>query len=281
MALWGTADNIYSPGTVEIDYANNQVIGTGTSFTAATVGSVITVGTGRTFGEAVIIGITSDRVISIASTGSLSGAPTPTGVGYSMSQKPVFVLQDSHYSGLTTVSQVYGVDPYEAGSVVTTKYAVTHAGWVGIKTYIDSSGELRVKTETLVAFSGISTGAVAYGAFGDAGDDAVFPDEYITISAQPSNVGVATTALPYNASFAVTATATPGATLVYAWQYASSVGAAFTALSNSAVYSGTSTAGLGITVTDQTLTGYNYRVVITTSGGASATSDAGVLTVTP
>ncbi|MGA1049050.1 MAG: hypothetical protein ACO3UU_13665, partial [Minisyncoccia bacterium] len=40
----------------------------------------------------------------------------------------------------------------------TTKFALTHQGWVGITTYINSEGELRVKTETLVAMSGITTG---------------------------------------------------------------------------------------------------------------------------
>lgn len=282
MALWGKADSIYSPGTVTIDYANKTITGSGTSFTAATVGSVITIGVGKTFGEAVISGITSDRVISIATTQYLSGAATPTGVAYTMSQKPIYTLEDSNYSILgvgRTVSAIYGVDTYEAKAAVTTKYAVTHAGWVGIKTYVDSSGSLRVKTETLVAMSGISTGTSSLTAFGDATDDGVYKDQTITISAQPSNVGIGTTQLPYDASFSVTASATPGATLVYAWQYASSVGAAYTALSDDATYSGTTTAGLGVTVTDQTLTGYAYRVVITTDGGASATSDAGVLTV--
>ncbi len=51
--------------------------------------------------------------------------------------------------------QVYGISttspsPYDG-------YA--HAGWVGVTTYIDCQGNFRVKTETLVAMSGITTGA--------------------------------------------------------------------------------------------------------------------------
>ena len=34
----------------------------------------------------------------------------------------------------------------------------TSAGWVGVTTYIDNRGALRVKKEVLVAMSGITTG---------------------------------------------------------------------------------------------------------------------------
>ena len=49
---------------------------------------------------------------------------------------------------------------FEAGmdSAATTKFELTHEGWVGIQTYMDSEGNLRVKKETLVAMSGITTG---------------------------------------------------------------------------------------------------------------------------
>jgi len=40
----------------------------------------------------------------------------------------------------------------------TAQYGVAHAGWVGVTTYIDNAGELRVKSEVLVAGSGIHTG---------------------------------------------------------------------------------------------------------------------------
>jgi len=39
-----------------------------------------------------------------------------------------------------------------------TAYELTHAGWVGVTTYVDQHGNLRVKKETLVAMSGITTG---------------------------------------------------------------------------------------------------------------------------
>lgn len=180
MALWGTADSIYSPGTVTVNFANKTITGSGTSFTNATVGSVISIGAGATFGEAVIAGITSNTYISIASTQFLRNVPI-VGVAYTMSQKPIYVLQDSNYAespaGIGTINSVYGVDIYEAQLAVTTPQKVAHAGWVGVHTYIDTHGNLRTKSEVLVAFSGITTGtATVASPYGDASDDATFPE---------------------------------------------------------------------------------------------------------
>ena len=91
MALWGKADNLFSPGTVSVNYSTETITGAGTSFTAAGIstGTTIVIGVGGTFGQAVISGITSDRVISIATTQYLSGAAI-SGVGYTLTQKPVY-----------------------------------------------------------------------------------------------------------------------------------------------------------------------------------------------
>lgn len=180
MALWGTADSIYSTGTVSVNYATKTITGSGTSFLAATVGSVITIGVGGTYGQAVISGITSQTQISIATTQYLSGAAI-SGIAYTMSQKPVYTLEDPNYNARQTTSTgltnfIEGVSTNEATAVAATKYAVAHAGWVGVHTYVDMHGNLRVKSETLVAFSGISTNTTSYTTFGDANDDATLPD---------------------------------------------------------------------------------------------------------
>ena len=39
-----------------------------------------------------------------------------------------------------------------------TAYEVAHGGWIGVTTYFDGAGNLRVKSQTLVAMSGIATG---------------------------------------------------------------------------------------------------------------------------
>ena len=243
MALWGNNDAKGSGGTVSLDYATLTVTGTATTFGqvgAAATGDVIRFGsrTGTYYGDAVIVGITSGRVLSIASTSNLNGAAI-SGVQFDISELPKYITFDSAYSqyniqnnasetttvltsvastanvgvstvaiastagirlgdtfasggittsitsiGTTSVSfgstigstlaagsvvtitrlsgtykkSVYGVAEYGTDAAQTTSYALTHEGWVGITSYVDSEGNLRVKTETLVAMSGITTG---------------------------------------------------------------------------------------------------------------------------
>ena len=182
MALWGNNDSVYSAGTVAVDLSTG--IGTGAvgivTWTSAGIrtGDFITVGTGATYGYAVISGFTSST-ISLASTANfVSGLTTVPATSYNISQTPVYILDDSTYdppqsktTGFSTspvFNAVFGVDQIEVGVAATTAFAVGHSGWVGIMTYIDNGGNLRVKHEVLVA-GGILTTS-------DAGDDARFPD---------------------------------------------------------------------------------------------------------
>ncbi len=187
MALWGKADSIYSAGTITVNLTAKTITGSGTSFTAVGVdtGAVISIGVGGTYGQAVISGITSATLVSIASTQHIIGT-VPVGVAYTMSRKPIYTLHDTNYSGIQTTSSgltntIYGVSIQEVGygATATVKgkvgaYKVAHAGWVGVHTYMDMHGKFRVKSETLVAMSGISTGAYTPYATGDANDNDVF-----------------------------------------------------------------------------------------------------------
>ena len=245
MALWGNNDAKGSGGTVNLDYSTLVVTGSGTTFGqvgAAATGDVIRFGsrTDSTYvGDAVIISITNDTQLSIASTAGLSGAAI-SGLAFDISELPKYTVLDSNYSqynvqnnsaettivvqtsagatanvgvstvaiasttgiiagdtfvsgsvskviisiGTTTVSfgstiasavangdavnitrssgtygkSVYGVADGGTTAAYTTAYELTHEGWVGVTTYVDSSGSLRVKKETLVAMSGITTG---------------------------------------------------------------------------------------------------------------------------
>ena len=60
--------------------------------------------------------------------------------------------ENSDYS-----SHAYGVAQAGAEDALGTVYE-TGVGWVGIQTYVDNGGNLRVKKEILCAMSGISTG---------------------------------------------------------------------------------------------------------------------------
>lgn len=161
MALWGSNDNITTFGTVAV--SGTTVTGTGTTFTTdVVVGQVIRIGVrggvGTYYGDAVITGITSDRVLTIDTTDGLS-ATSIAATSYYISELPKSSVLDSVYQeGRSDAdSLVYGTATENEGL-----YKLGHTGWVGVTTYIDCHGSLRVKTETLVAMSGISTGNIPY-----------------------------------------------------------------------------------------------------------------------
>ena len=168
MALWGNNDNVGSEGTVSLDYATGVVTGAGTSFgitdEGASAGDVIRFGdrTGTYFGDAVIVSIASSTSVTIGSTAGLSGAAIAS-TSFTVSQLPKYTVLDSKYSEAsygTEDSFVYGVN--STGIATGTQYE-PGVGWVGVTTYNDNEGNLRVKKEILVAMSGITTGnAPAY-----------------------------------------------------------------------------------------------------------------------
>lgn len=161
MALWGNDDAVTSAGTVSLNYSTGAVTGTDTDFTAESVGMVIRFGTGGAgdatyFGDAVIVSVASTISCAIGTTMGLSGAAI-SGVEYQLSELPkssvLNVVYSESASG-TPDSYVYG----SAAAGIDASDLGVHAGWVGVTTYVDNHGNLRTKTETLVAMSGITTG---------------------------------------------------------------------------------------------------------------------------
>tara|TARA_A100001234_G_scaffold14299_1_gene11441 strand:- start:769 stop:1287 length:519 start_codon:yes stop_codon:yes gene_type:complete len=168
MALWGNKDNITSAGTVGLNYSTGVVTGSGTAFGAAgsaQVGDVIRfTKSGTYFGDAVIKSIASATSCTIGSTAGLSGAAI-AGSDFTISQLPKYTVLDRTFSETRTDAdvRVYGVAALGAEVTNQTIYEAD-TGWVGVSTYVDMHGTLRVKKETLVAMSGISTGnAPVYG----------------------------------------------------------------------------------------------------------------------
>ena len=103
-----------------------------------------------------MISIESTTELKIDSTAGLSGAAIAD-EPFTVSQCPKFTVLDSHYNQTHSDydSFVYGVD--KDGVSTGTQYE-TGVGWVGVTTYTDAQGELRVKKEILVSMSGITTG---------------------------------------------------------------------------------------------------------------------------
>lgn len=285
MSLWGNKDSVYSAGTVNVNLGTNTITGTTgvVTFTSAvSAGDVITVGAGATYGYAVITGVTSTR-LSIASTaGFVSGLTTvPAGTTYNISEEPIYTLGDSiyrapesktvGYSTSPVFTGVFGVSAEEVGTAATitvggkaSAYAVAHSGWVGVTTYIDTHGNLRVKSEVLVAGGIDSTVGT------DANDDAVFPDPTISILTDVADVvGIATTG---NATFTVVASVFPSySPLTYQWYEDT------TALNDGGDYSGAMTSTLTVANDSDKDDGREYKVVIA-SGDTSVTSGVGTIT---
>ena len=175
MALWSNNDAVPGLATARYTVAANAaadgtctVTGTGSSFGldgcaglgtiircgADARGRTINVGSGHTyFGDAVIVAVANSESITIASTSGLSQVGFTTSARFTTC--PQSGVTDTVYQekGVTDRdSVVYGISTAISGS-----YHVPHQGWVGVTTYVDMHGTLRVKSEVLVAMSGITT----------------------------------------------------------------------------------------------------------------------------
>ena len=202
MSLWGNKDLVYDDGTVAVNLETKKVVGTGATFNTSgliNVGNVIAVGAGATFGYAVITAVDSATVLSIdGSSGFAVGVTTvAAGASYAISAEPGYAIGQygapeakaaadatktapDGYTKLHT-SSVFGVDTAEAQAVRgdNSQYIPQHAGWVGITTYVDCHGNLRVKSETLVAMGKDSAGNGGIQNDADSSilaDDTQFPD---------------------------------------------------------------------------------------------------------
>ena len=167
MALWGTKDTVYSTGNINVNVTTGVVTKQSGSI-AWTTGNGLKVGQVLTVegSEGVIESIDSATQLTIGT--EYLPAANISNKTYEIREKPKSTLHDSNYAS----GEIYGVDTTEQGvanaaSGNARKYAPPHAGWVGITTYNDLNGNLRVKTETLVAGSTISA---------DASDDTILPD---------------------------------------------------------------------------------------------------------
>ena len=175
MSLWSNNDAVPGLATARYTVAANAnadgtctVTGTGSSFGldgCAGIGTVIrfgadargrtiNVGAGHTyFGDAVIVAVASSESITIASTVGLSQVGFTTSARFSGCTKSPILDTVYQEKGVTDRdSVVYGISTAISGS-----YHVPHQGWVGVTTYVDMHGTLRVKSEVLVAMSGITT----------------------------------------------------------------------------------------------------------------------------
>ena len=169
MPLWGTIDTVYSTGNVNVNVTTGVVTrqsGTiaWTSGNGVKVGQVITVD-GTAEGVIKSIDTATGNSAQLTITTEHLPAANISNKGYEIREKPKSTIGDTNYGA----GEIYGVSIAEQQETTddNSQYHPAHAGWVGITTYNDMHGNLRVKKEVLVAMSSIS---------GDASDDTILPD---------------------------------------------------------------------------------------------------------
>ena len=162
------------------------------------------------------------------------------------------------------------VDEQEAQLSENRARGITGPGWWNFHTYTQGS-ETRTKAECLAFITNPDLNTNETQA-----DDAIAADFGITIDSQPSDASVTA---PAAAQFVVAAVTRPtGGTLSFQWQESTDGGSTFTNLADAGVYSNTTTNTLDIS-NSTGLDTYQYRVVVSVTGGADVTSDAATLTV--
>lgn len=176
-----------SPGDFYVDGSTNiPIAGLGTGSIAADnlspVGfktvffdTTLAPGIGPEFSSVSFYGQDLGKVVSVAATSvTVTNAVTQAvGVGSMLDLADAYFVSLASTIGTTKAQgaslqfgrymagydkYAYGVGTTAAGNAQGGQYAVAHSGWVGVTTYNDNHGSLRVKQEVLVAGVGIVTG---------------------------------------------------------------------------------------------------------------------------
>jgi hypothetical protein len=137
-------------------------------------------------------------------------------------------------------------------------------GWWSYFTYTDAAGNTRHKAEKLVALGNPDTNANE-----TQSDDTIAADvaSAVTINvAYPQNATTSSGGATFTVNGQTTTTGTPG-TLVYQWQVQTTTGTRWTNVTNTGIYTGSTTHTLTLTGATSAVTGYKYRVKITSAGG--------------
>ena len=180
MPLWGAKDTVYSTGKVNVSASGVVTKQSGsiawTSGNGVKVGQVVTIATdGAGPGQGIIKSIDTETGNSAQITLDPEKLDLPgafTAVDYEIRETPVYEVKGGSFG----INEIFGVDVTEAqvsrnaSDPGIRKYKPAHSGGVGITTYNDQHGNLRVKTETLVAGGG--DGFIE----GDSTDDTILPD---------------------------------------------------------------------------------------------------------
>jgi len=246
MALWGKTDTLASApkyvtrkavfdaqakvtsATDKIDLTDantNFATGDGVVYTGAS-------GIGLTHGTTYYVMRQTDNTIKLATTeaGAKAGA---TGVNLTAGATGAIgnlqrnVEGNENYDHNYNGRDLYFIDADEATQAENIARGLKTPGWTNYRSYTDANGNVRNKSEVLVAM-GAYSGATGFGTYqaqtGDnTADDTVLVDGTVTIVTQPlSQSKVAGSGAGNKGVFVVAATLAGVGTLAYQWQVAES-----------------------------------------------------------
>ena len=180
----------------------------------------------------------------------------------------VLTRATDHQSSVDT--QIVAVSLAEAQLSTNKARGISSPGWWAYRTYTDTSGTTRHKSELIASYKDGS--AIS----GDFTDDLVAGDaaSAVAIGTQPANASVEADG-SNTATFTVSATKTGAGSLTYQWQVSTDEGASFSDISSANANSVTTAAVVAGDDQNQ------YRVKVGTDAGATElVSSAATLTVT-
>lgn len=267
MSLWGNRDSFSLTGTtIDVTAASTTVSGSGTLFT-----------TELQEGKTVTISNVKYKIFKIISNTELTlVVPFAGSTNHSLAISNVKGTDIPKYIHQQDLQHVFFLDQVEAQQEENIAKGLNEPGWWFYKTYTDAQGQVRNKSEHLVAFS------VLPSVSGDAEDDATVVDGTITITSSGSNRTIAAGA---STTFTVAATLVGGTTLSYLWYADNNTGYGFRpfTVDNEPVFTGWNTATLTASIPvgeSATYTGWKFQCVVSSDGCTSKTSTYKTLTVT-
>jgi len=160
-------DTILTPNIASAVAIGTVNVGVNTiSLVAGASGGTITAGMAITVFSDTIVTLTKGADIAVNAGLGLTIVGDETAAFISFSSKTGSAIASG--AGVTVNRFQGGYDRFiygTAGAGLTAtgdstagdKFILDHSGWVGVQTYVDSAGNLRVKKEVLVAMSGITT----------------------------------------------------------------------------------------------------------------------------
>jgi hypothetical protein len=271
MAVFGTID--------AATFANNVGVTNGDATVTKNAADAVSEGDVLVLDNVNYIVRTVTSTTSIELHTTYAGATEAALAGAVRRTPPKELAQYVIRGGDSNVGTIVFLDATEAELAENKSRGLTGPGWWSYKTYTDSIGDTRYKTECIASVS------VAAGTSGDFAQDGIDADaaSSVTITVQPAS-STSSSGQGTFANLTETSTGSPGS-LIYTWQRQKAGAKRWVnitaSLDTGITYVNFTSAILGYnSLGDDSLDGYKYRVKLTSTGGTEEVISDGAATLT-